>query len=202
MNGSVRVIKIGGSLLSFERLRPAMAQWLDRQKPATDVIVVGGGKLAEVIREMDALHQIGDQTGHWLCVTLMSVSAQLLSQIVPRVRLIDSYETLVHSIEADEPQRIVFVTERFLREHEQTLPGPKCSHDWLTTSDTIAARLAIAISADELVLAKSLSVPPDTTRQHAAQEGFVDARFPLVAGAMRVRWVNLRDPNHTETVLR
>ena len=65
---------------------------------------------------------------------------------------------------------------------------------WDTTTDAIAARIAVLLGADELALLKSTSVPPGTTRDEAVRLGLVDAAFPSASrGLNAVVAVNLRD---------
>jgi len=200
MSRSVRVVKVGGSLLDFESLPDRLLQWLQRQTPAAQVLVAGGGQLADVIRQADAVHRIGDELGHWLCVSLMGVTARLLARLVPESQLIEDYDELVDRLATESP-RIVFAVESFLRQQEPVLPGAKASRDWRTTSDAIAARLAHSIRADELVLLKSTALPRGISRREAAKKGLIDERFPAVAETLSVRWVNLRAPDHAEATL-
>jgi aspartokinase-like uncharacterized kinase len=67
-------------------------------------------------------------------------------------------------------------------------------HTWQVTSDSIAAWTATMLSADELVLLKSVPLPSETTFEQAAHAGLVDEQFPTFARALaRVSWVDPRD---------
>ncbi len=69
----------------------------------------------------------------------------------------------------------------------------------MVTSDSIAARLAHALRADELVLLKSRLPQPPCTAATAALAGYVDDYFPqAISVACRVRYVNFRDPAFAE----
>jgi hypothetical protein len=64
------------------------------------------------------------------------------------------------------------------------------------TSDSIAARLAVRLGAQELLLLKSAPLPPGADRAEAARLGLVDPAFPAVARPLRsVRYQHLRDPS-------
>ena len=83
-------------------------------------------------------------------------------------------------------------SEQFLRDVEPHAAGRPLPAGWQVTSDSIAARLAEVLAADELVLLKSID-PPSATWQQAAREGLVDAYFPeAVQPLATVRWINLR----------
>jgi hypothetical protein len=64
---------------------------------------------------------------------------------------------------------------------------------WGVTSDAVAARVAVAVGAGELVLLKSAPPPPGDAAAWAAC-GYVDAWLPrvLAGTTVRVRGVDLR----------
>ncbi|NUQ61799.1 MAG: hypothetical protein HUU20_04880 [Pirellulales bacterium] len=72
--------------------------------------------------------------------------------------------------------------------------GPRLPHTWDVTSDSIAAALAAALSARELVLLKSCARPePWSSLREAAEAGYVDRFLPVAAAGLdRVRFVDLR----------
>ncbi len=72
---------------------------------------------------------------------------------------------------------------------------------WHVTSDSIAARLAQHMGAEQLVLLKS-SLPQSRTLRGASEEGLVDQYFSTAAaGLPTVRVVNLRDRSWSEVRL-
>ena len=50
-----RVIKLGGSLLLRNSLRRDVLNWLSNQPPAKNIVIVGGGKIIDAVRDLDAL---------------------------------------------------------------------------------------------------------------------------------------------------
>ena len=87
----------------------------------------------------------------------------------------------------------------FLATIEPSIAGARLAHSWGATSDSIAARVAIAASADELVLLKSRLAPQASTMPAASAAGLVDECFPRVAASWTtVRVVNLRDDAFAE----
>ncbi len=187
---AVRVIKVGGSLFGFGGFVAAFHGWLAEQPPAVSVVIAGGGKLADVIREADAVWGLGDEAAHWLCVDVMGVSARLLAMLLPDCRWEDAWNGLLPLLGAgDGRQPIVFSPVQFLREIEAGLPPRPLPHSWNVTSDSIAARIAQVLSASELVLLKSADPPGDA----APRPPYVDEHFTTAAqGLNRVRFVNLR----------
>jgi aspartokinase-like uncharacterized kinase len=67
-------------------------------------------------------------------------------------------------------------------------------HTWSVTTDSIAARAAVVFRAERLVLLKSTDIPPGTSWESAAANGWVDAHFPQIAPtiACPIEVVNFR----------
>lgn len=186
-----RVVKVGGSLLDLEDLPQRLAQWLATQRPAHQIVVVGGGPLVEPIREADVRHRLGEVTAHWMSVRAMSITAMWVRAILPDVRVCDRLEQLHPA--GDTATLVVFDSYRFLRKEEPYLPGQRLAETWDVTSDSIAARLAIAASAAELVLLKSTLPEPPHGVGPWSRQGIVDPYLPTLAAEMpRLRLVNLR----------
>ena len=156
----IRVVKVGGSLFGFGGFVAAFHGWLAEQPPAVNVVIAGGGKLADVIREADAAWGLGDEAAHWLCVDVMGVSARLLATLLPDCRWEDAWDGLLPLLGVgDGRQPIIFSPVQFLREVETDLPPRPLPHSWSVTSDSIAARIAQVLPAGELVLLKSADPP-------------------------------------------
>lgn len=186
-----RVIKLGGSLLDLDDLADRIRRWLASQPAMQNVMIVGGGRLADGIRDAFASHKLSEEAAHWLCIRILGVTAELVARILPDSLHIEHFEQL-QAIEATD-RLIVFETERWLRGLESS-PGLCLPHTWDVTSDSIAARLASALAAEELVLLKS-SAPPEPWKslRDAADAGYLDRHFPIAAeGLQRVRFVDLR----------
>ena len=91
------------------------------------------------------------------------------------------------------PSLIVFDCMRFLDHQEPTTPGCPLPHTWDCTSDSIAARVAVAAQIHELLLLKSTDIPADTDLAQAAAAGWVDACFPTAAESLhQIDWMNPR----------
>jgi len=201
-----RVIKLGGSLLDFEGLVPRLRDWLAAQPPMPNVMVVGGGRLADVIRDAFARHALGEEAAHWLCIRLLGVSAELAARLLSEAVLVKRYEELLD--EGVVAELKIFEPEQYLRDESRVLAGAHAMgitplpHSWNVTSDSIAARLAVVLRAGELVLLKSALPSGAATLQQAADAGYVDRYFHTAASELRqVRCVNLRSDDFAETRL-
>jgi aspartokinase-like uncharacterized kinase len=180
-----RVVKVGGSLLNLPDLGDHIQKWLDQQAPAQNILIPGGGILVDAIR-MES--QGNDASDHWSCVAIMNALALTFADSIPCSRCITSSDML-----AETNGRFVFAPEAWLRDHEPLFPGTRLPESWDVTSDSIAARLAICTSADELVLLKSAE-PPSNNLQELSDAGYVDKFLPKLAGELPPwRCVNLRN---------
>ncbi len=185
-----RVIKLGGSLLSNEDWPKRFAAWLARQSAACNLLVVGGGSLADVIRAADETHRLGDDAAHWLAVKAMSIQAEIARTLLPDCAgMIAELAKLQRLAEPGlfvaEPWSLLQQDENARDEND--LDGGTLPHSWDVTSDSIAARIAQVWEADELVLLKAGW--PQAARDDAealAEEGYVDRHFPVVVS--NVRW--------------
>ncbi|MCE9556343.1 MAG: uridylate kinase [Planctomycetes bacterium] len=187
----LRVVKVGGSLLAFDELRHELREWIDQQSSAVTVFVAGGGAAADLVREAAQRFDLDEEQSHWLAIKAMGLTANLLHVLLPEAAIIDS---LAAMRSADDDTWLIVEPEGFLRQEAERLGSDILPHNWDTTSDSIAARIAEALDADELVLLKSRTLPGDGSWLNAAEEGFVDPYFPVAAAGLRhVRAVNLRD---------
>ena len=195
---AVRVVKLGGSLLEFDDLAPRLQAWLALQRPAASVLIVGGGRFADALRAWDRRHPIAAETMHWLAVRAMGLTAQLVAELLPAARLINRIDALPLVDAAGEQQSGVQIldVEQFLRDDSRSSDALPCG--WQVTSDSIAARVAARIDADELVLFKS-TLPAGPCELGAwSRGGFVDEYFATAAIGLAIRAVNLRDAEFAE----
>ena len=195
---TVRIIKLGGSLLDWPDWPARFRQWLSRQSAAVNILIVGGGTLADDVRRRDAKDGLDASTAHWLAIDAMSANIIAARQLLHEAVSVDRWEDLQKPI-AD-GDLIAFCPREFLRRIEADAPGPRLPHGWDVTSDSIAARLAVVLGVQELVLLKS-AVPPleATTLQQAADVDYVDRCFPQFAVPIPiVRFCNLRSEEFAE----
>jgi hypothetical protein len=116
------------------------------------------------------------------------VTAKLLAAILNDMPLITSIDDRKGAPLAT----VVFDPGQWLASSNVSLP-----HTWDATSDSIAACLARALGAAELVLLKSAAPPSAATPGDLAAAGYVDRHFPIVAAELpAVRFVDLRSFAH------
>ncbi|MCR9297194.1 MAG: hypothetical protein NXI32_31225 [bacterium] len=214
MPASVRVIKLGGSLLDLPQIGFKLQQWLLGQPAALNLIVVGGGEIVEAVRRLDRIHQFDPSQVHWWCVDLLTTTARIAANQIPDCGLIDTQSELKSVLEAGSGSPATTTTYTVVPSafysrdvHEEMFPSlheiPQAwdlPHTWDTTTDSIAALLGLLTRAGELILMKSVDpVDPNEAGQIRsacemwAKLGLVDAAFPRIATSIpKIRWVNLR----------
>ena len=187
-----RIVKVGGSLFDLPELPARLRSWLDCEPVAHHVLVTGGGVLVEQVRTWHARQPIDEVSAHWICVDLMTTTAQLLHSRMPELSLCSDIQLLEQRCK--QPGATIFIAAAWLRDMEPNLPGMKLPENWEVTSDAIAGRLAIVLAADELVLLKStLPATSVTDLDSLAEAGLVDPILPRLAPELSaVRLVNLR----------
>ena len=149
--------------------------------------------MVDFIRAADERFEIGQAESHSLCLGAMSVSAELLSHLLPDSRVVRDDDPTRRLVTKGRSRIVVLDPAPFLSHSfiNRILPST-----WDVTSDSIAAFVADVLEANELVLFKSCDLPPNTTRRQASEAGLADAYFPTAAThRSAIRWVNLRsDP--------
>lgn len=190
----LRIVKVGCSLFERRQLPDQLQAWLQSQSPAIHVLLAGGGELADSIRTWDQRFQLGEANSHWLCIEALGITAEVLQKVLCDVPLLRNFDVLRRCISklhlSGESAVIVFDARQFLRVFEHSKPPQPLPHTWQVTTDSIAARLAEVLAADELVLLKSRPCPEEQSDFAALAElGLVDEYFPQIAP--RVRRVRL-----------
>ncbi len=189
----IRIVKVGGSLLELPDLADRLRRWLAIQTPAHHVLVAGGGRLVEQIRQWHALRPLSNVAAHWMCIDAMTVTAHMLHDRLPEIALIEDDRLLCQRVGFRDCT--IFGPALWMRHGEPSIVGTKLPSSWEVTSDAIAGRLAVALDADELVLMKS-SLPAESTSGELSAlstAGYVDPMLPRLAGELPpYRLVNLR----------
>jgi aspartokinase-like uncharacterized kinase len=139
------VIKIGGSLAEDpERLRALCTKLSEFAKKYAIVVVPGGGRFADVVREFDKRFTLAGGISHRMAILGMDQFGLLLSQIIP-----DSCATYLLS-DAKQLSEIrvvpVFLPSRLMFREDPL------ESSWDVTSDSIAAYVAGRLHVAKVVL--------------------------------------------------
>lgn len=184
------VVKLGGSLLTLAGVSARISTLLQSRPEMRPVFVVGGGLAADAVRTWGREQEFGEEACHRLALAAMTVTAKLLSELVPRSRVITD-RSAAERCWAENRVPILCMEDWLASSEAQAESLP---HTWDVTSDSLAAWLAIRWEADELWLLKSTDLPPEITALEASRRELVDRFFPHLAPRVRrIRWCNLRD---------
>ncbi len=167
------VVKVGGSLFDVPDLGTRLEAWLKALAAPKVILLAGGGPAAQVIRELDRLHGLGEEKSHWLALRSLNLTAHALTALLPgSTPILDP---------------LAFAQD------DESRPG-RLPHRWDVTSDSVAARVAEVLGARELILLKSVTIPPEMDWSEASRRGLVDGYFPtMIARGVKARAVNLRE---------
>ena len=185
------VVKIGGSLLDWPLLPGRLSAYLAGRATERLVLVVGGGRAADWVRDLDQVHDFPPARSHALALRALDLTARTLASLLPNLEVVDDPGAIgecwaTGTLPVLAPRRFL---DRLEREARDPLP-----HSWDVTSDAIAARLAVELRAPEVALLKSAPLPTGADRAEAARLGLVDLAFRDAAKSLPVvTYVNLRD---------
>ena len=139
------VIKVGGSLAEDpERLRALCHKLGELAKKYAIIVVPGGGKFADAVREYDQRFELSSHTSHRMAILGMDQFGLLLSDIMPNSHLFPRLENAKEFAEAK-------VVPIFLPSHWMFQEDP-LDNSWDVTSDSIAAYVASRVNAGKVVL--------------------------------------------------
>jgi len=189
------VVKVGGSLYDLPDLADGLRNFLTVNVPAAAaaLLVPGGGAAADLVRDLDARHGLGQERAHFLALRALSFNAHLLACLLPEALVLEDVQRC----------NLLPATWWILDSHtflgaDERLSGPTLPHSWDTTSDSVAARAAVVLQAERLVLLKSVTIPAGLSWDEASRLGLVDPVFPRIlqqaASPLEVVAVNLRSP--------
>jgi hypothetical protein len=139
------VIKVGGSLAEDpESLRSLCHKLGELAKKYAVIVVPGGGKFADAVREYDRRFALSIDVAHKMAILGMDQFGLLLSNIMPNCHV---FSQLEHAKELSEAKAVPI----FLPSHLMFQENP-LENSWDVTSDSIAAYVAERVNAEKVVL--------------------------------------------------
>jgi aspartokinase-like uncharacterized kinase len=165
------VVKVGGSLLGLPGWPELLADLVAplRAVPPAPLLIVGGGRVVDGLREIDAVNPRPPALMHDIAIDGMSLTARLVA------------DALGLPVVGTAAGPGVLDAAKWLRStgHAARLPA-----GWQVTSDSIAALVAAETSRG-LLLAKRAPPPEDGhDLERLAAAGWVDAHFPVAAATI------------------
>lgn len=198
------LVKIGGSLLDLPDLTARLGALLDQlDRPVA--LLVGGGPAADAVRKWATVFEIGESVSHWLAIDSLSLTARLVCELLNRdgvfqrsgsesAVIVDHWPAACDAVERG---LIPLLNPRGLLASVDDQPGIQLPESWVATSDSIAASIAIQWSVPQLILCKSVDVPPNGLLAELATGPTdslpVDDWFGHLAPQLGdIQWCNLR----------
>lgn len=140
------VIKVGGSLSETPQTLKMLGTQLRHIACKHQIVIVpGGGKFADVIRELDKQYVLSPTFSHRMAILAMDQYGLFLSQIIAGACLCDSLDD---AKQLSERSKVALLLPSKLLFEDDPFPP-----SWNVTSDSIAAHIAIKLKAKKLVLA-------------------------------------------------
>lgn len=169
------VVKIGGSLSRNHEVLKVLCQKLSLlAKNHRLVVVPGGGRFADCVREFDKRYSLSLTVTHRMAVLAMDQYGLLLSDLIPECLVVDSLEGIKNG---GEGRVAVFLPSSFLFV-DNGLPN-----SWEVTSDSIAAYIAGKIGAGKLLLLKDVDgIFDDDPKRNPNAKRFDKLTIPELIG--------------------
>ena len=138
------VIKLGGSLSENPDTLNALGINLSQLAIKHHLAVVpGGGKFADVVRDLDARFHLPAYLSHRMAIRAMDQYGLFLSYVIPKSQTCDTFEKA-------ERLSLMGVTAIFLPSKLLSNADP-FEASWDVTSDTIAASVAVGLNAAKAI---------------------------------------------------
>jgi aspartokinase-like uncharacterized kinase len=165
------IVKIGGSLLEAPALDAWLAAILSSNVPM--VIVPGGGRFADVVREAQKTIGFDDAAAHRMALLAMDQVAVLHASRSAGFSLAASRAEITEVL--SQGRIPVWLPSAMV------LAATDVPASWDVTSDSLAAWLAGTLGVARLLLVKSCDVQEPVTLRGLADAGIVDPLFPSFA---------------------
>lgn len=178
------VVKLGGSL-NDDPLLPQWLSLLTQLGGGRVVLVCGGGRFADTVREHQALWKYSDLAAHNMALLAMAQTAQFLRALNPALQLVSNEEDTARVLRMG--KTALWSPLELLREQADA------GTNWSITSDSIALVLAQRLGAQRLVLVKSCAVDPSMSLAQLGAAGIVDEGFATLAAQAAVAVQFLRN---------
>jgi aspartokinase-like uncharacterized kinase len=176
------VVKLGGSLTEPPPEISPLRDWLAMLAQAGAgrvVIVPGGGRFADAVRQAQDQWRFDDLAAHNMAVLAMAQTAHLLCGLHPALRRCDHEDQLPALLN----QGAVAVWSPLGLQRDRA----DADTNWDVTSDSLALGLALRLGAARLVVVKWCAVDPSATLAQLSATGVVDRRFATLAAGSSLR---------------
>jgi aspartokinase-like uncharacterized kinase len=148
ISGLKAVLKIGGSLMNSPENLWTLLMTIEKLAGRHQILLVpGGGIFADNVMKIQEALALSDETAHWMAVMAQDQFGIMLSDRLTLKTIITEIDEFTKS---SVPGLYLLLPYSFMKEKDE-LP-----HTWHVTSDSIALWISEKISADLLLLVKSV----------------------------------------------
>ncbi len=165
----MRVIKLGGSLFQSDALIKCLDSVERHYADSAVVIVPGGGAFADQVRLAQQRWQFDDATAHRMAILAMQQMALLIKGLKSNFSIAHSIADILQQL----PQQKIVIWSPDSVE----LDHAAIKASWDITSDSLAAWLAGALSARELILVKAAIIDSSLSLPQLAGQEIIDQGF-------------------------
>lgn len=145
----VNVIKVGGSLSKYpNKLRKLCLKINDLSQRHPLLIIPGGAKFVDTVREYFNTFLLSEDTAHWMAILGMDQYGLLLSELIPSSKLIYIPEEYINFIESSGVP--ILLPYKYMYENDPL------EHSWDVTSDSISLYIAWKLNSEQLILIKDV----------------------------------------------
>ena len=138
------VLKVGGSLAEDHARLTLLCKKLSVLAKGHRILIVpGGGKFADIVRNLDKTYGLSDVVAHKMAILAMDQHGLFLSDITPRSYVSYSLEEISNSANGMLP---IFLPSKLMFREDPL------ENSWDVTSDAIAAYIAGLLHAEKLLL--------------------------------------------------
>jgi 5-(aminomethyl)-3-furanmethanol phosphate kinase len=163
------VVKLGGSLSRSDALIKSLNSIEQNYPDRAVVIVPGGGVFADQVRLAQHRWQFDDNTAHSMAILAMQQMALLIKGLKDDFSIARSVADIQNQFSR---KKIVIWSPDIVE-----LDNAAIKASWDITSDSLAAWLAKALSATDLILVKSAIIDASLSLQQLAKQDIVDKGF-------------------------
>ena len=189
------VVKIGGSLQESD----CLSEWLNclvEYGAGRVVIVPGGGKYADTVRQDQLAHGFDDVKAHKLALLAMEQYAQQLNSIVPGLQCVSDLDSINSCLRNN--QVPVWLPYKMI-EGEKEVPA-----SWEAGSDALAIWLAKQLNSHSVILVKSVKLPEHfSSVTELAGLGLIDkfSTILLEQSSLSLFWMHRNDSEFLPEIL-
>jgi aspartokinase-like uncharacterized kinase len=185
-----QIIKIGGSLIRsglwLKVLDAALEQALNHDD--VPIFIMGGGELADVVRQLRTAHGFSETAEHHMSLLAMEQHSIMAQALRPVLQSVQTAQQALAAICTYTPAIVCEYAHLF--QHKDIDAIPSITSDSLTLWFTqqlceLAEQQSISLNCEALIL-KSCAVPSAIQRdaQALAAQGIADEAFPRFAQAL------------------